>query len=376
MSDSSPPLDYASSGVDIEQETDAVSALVGALKGVAVRRPGEEGAPVGTHGDFSGLIEFGDRLLALATDGVGSKLVIAEELGWWETVGIDCMAMNVNDLICIGAEPIAFVDYIASPKPDPKVHAALGRSLAEAAKLARVTMCGGETASLPDLVTGLDLSGTALGWLPAGDQLTGESISLGDKLIGLPSNGIHSNGYSLVRKVIEKSHHKLTDPAPFPLDQTTRSIHRHTDPTERPTLGEVLLNPTRIYVDPVIPLLKSCKDGSGPAEYGSIHGMAHITGGGLSNLLRLHPTLGYHISDPFPALPEFCWMADQGGVNVWEMHRTFNMGLGMVIIVDADSAEQVTDWLAERLPNTKLIGEVVAGHQVTHKDPEIVFDHY
>ena len=194
------PLDYARSGVDIDREGSAVAALIGGLS--AVRAPGQVGASVDLPGGFGGLIEFGEHLLALATDGVGSKLQIASSLERWEGVGIDCMAMNVNDLLCVGAEPIAFVDYIAVPQPDPAVHRALGASLAEAARRARVTIAGGETATLPGIVRELDLSGTALGWLPRGKAITGASLEPGDVLIGLPSSGLHSNGYSLVRLLL------------------------------------------------------------------------------------------------------------------------------------------------------------------------------
>ena len=195
------PMDYASAGVDIDLEGSAVASLIASL-GRSTRQPGTPGAPVDLPGGFGGLIEFGDSLLALATDGVGSKLQIASALNQWGGVGIDCMAMNVNDLLCVGAEPIAFVDYVAVPKPDPETHAALGASLAEACRLARVTLAGGETASLPGIVTELDLSGTALGYVKKGDTITGENLKSGDVLIGLPSSGIHSNGYSLVRKVM------------------------------------------------------------------------------------------------------------------------------------------------------------------------------
>ncbi|MCH1616994.1 MAG: AIR synthase related protein, partial [Candidatus Poseidonia sp.] len=210
----SEPMDYASAGVDIDLEGSAVASLIGALS-KSVRKPGTPGAPVDLPGGFGGLIEFGDNLLALATDGVGSKLQIATALQQWGGVGIDCMAMNVNDLLCVGAEPIAFVDYVAVPKPDPAIHAALGASLAEACRLARVTLAGGETASLPGIVTELDLSGTALGWLPKGQAITGEHLKEGDALIGLPASGIHSNGYSLVRKIIEHAGLSYTDTAPF-----------------------------------------------------------------------------------------------------------------------------------------------------------------
>ena len=204
MSDEAEGLDYASSGVDIDLEGASVASLVGALSR-SVRAAGTPGAPVDLPGGFGGLIEFGDNLLALATDGVGSKLQIASMMGHWSGVGIYCMAMNVNDLLCVGAEAIAFVDYIAVPKPDPGQHAAIGASLAEACRIARVTLAGGETASLPGIVTELDLSGTALGWLPKGAAITGANIQAGDAMIGLPASGVHSNGFSLVRKVVELS---------------------------------------------------------------------------------------------------------------------------------------------------------------------------
>ena len=240
----SEPMDYASAGVDIDLEGSAVASLIGALS-KSVRAPGTPGAPVDLPGGFGGLIEFGENLLALATDGVGSKLQIATMLEQWGGVGIDCMAMNVNDLLCVGAEPIAFVDYVAVPKPDPAIHAALGASLAEACRLARVTLAGGETASLPGIVTELDLSGTALGWLPKGQAITGEHLQDGDVLIGLPASGIHSNGYSLVRKIVQHAGLDYTALAPFEADHPGRKLLRWTEGA--PTLGEVVLKPKRIY---------------------------------------------------------------------------------------------------------------------------------
>ena len=189
------PMDYASSGVDIDAEGKAISSLIDALGG-SVRKRGEKGAPVPLPGGFGGIVEFGDSRLVLATDGVGSKLQLASQTGWLRGVGIDCIAMNVNDLICVGAEPIAFVDYIAVPKADPEVHSELGHSLAEGCRQARVTLAGGETATLPGIVTELDLSGTALGWFPKGGEITGERLQAGDARIGIPSSGIHSNAYT------------------------------------------------------------------------------------------------------------------------------------------------------------------------------------
>ena len=274
MSEGGERLDYASSGVDIDLEGASVASLVGALSS-SVRATGTPGAPVHLPGGFGGLIEFGDNLLALATDGVGSKLQIASMMGHWSGVGIDCMAMNVNDLLCVGAEPIAFVDYIAVPKPDPEQHAAIGASLAEACRIARVTLAGGETASLPGIVTELDLSGTALGWLPKGAAITGATIAEGDVMIGLPASGVHSNGFSLVRKVVELSGLAYTDPAPFDATYSGRDIVRMGD--GELTLGEVLLNPTRIYVDPVTDLIDACRAGDGPCPADALHGICPVS---------------------------------------------------------------------------------------------------
>ncbi len=360
-------LDYAGSGVDIDLEGNAVGALVGALTR-SVRAPGSHGAPVDLPGGFGGLVEFGDNYLALATDGVGSKLSIATKLGQWAGVGIDCMAMNVNDLLCVGAEPIAFVDYIAVPKPDPEIHAAIGASLAEACKRARVTLAGGETASLPGIVTELDLSGTALGWLPKGAEITGANLKIGDILIGLPSSGVHSNGYSLVRNVVAHCGANWADIAPFTVDESR--IERFTEGGI--TLGEVFLNPTKIYCNPVVDLIQD-----GPCPTSSIHAICHVTGGGLSNLLRLHDSLGWEINNPLPVLPEFEWIQENGNISDKEMYRTFNMGCGMIIAVDSSVADDVCNWLIERMDGCAIIGKVVDnGRIVTHANPEVVFEHY
>jgi phosphoribosylformylglycinamidine cyclo-ligase len=313
----------------------------------------------------------------MCTDGVGSKLMLASKLGQWENVPIDCMAMNVNDLICIGAEPIAFVDYIATPKPDPEIHAALGRGLAKAAEIANVSLAGGETASLPDIVNELDMSGTSLGWLPKGDQLTGENIVSGDVLIGIPSSGIHSNGFSLVRKILEISGANLENTPPFDATNDNREIERFNSSNEL-TLGEVLLNPTRIYVDPMVPLFETCRENNSPCNYSEIKGIAHITGGGLSNLLRLHPTLGYHIDNPLPSLPEFDWLQKAGGVSDYEMARTFNMGMGLCVVVSKESANSILSWLEEsNVSGCTIVGHVNDdGHRVTHINPDICFEHY
>ena len=368
------PMNYASSGVDIDAESAAVASLVGALSS-SIRKKGDFGAPVPLPGGFGGIIEFGDYRLALATDGVGSKLMIANELQRYDGVGIDCVAMNVNDLLCVGAEPIAFVDYIAVPRTDTKTHAILGKSLAEACNRARVTLAGGETATLPGIVTELDLSGTALGWFPKGGEITGAQIQNGDIMIGLPSSGVHSNGYTLVRAIVERSGNSLIEKCPFDSDHENRDIELFS--ARDSTLGEVLLNPTRIYVNPLIDLIKECREGTGPCEISDIKAMAHITGGGLSNLLRLHDDFGWHIDNPLPVLPEFRWLAENGSVSNREMHRTFNMGMGMTIVISKDKSSSVEKWLNEKLPGTRTIGYVHdKKREVTHADPEVIFSHY
>ena len=368
------PMNYASSGVDIDAESAAVASLVGALSS-SIRKKGDFGAPVPLPGGFGGIIEFGDYRLALATDGVGSKLMIANELQRYDGVGIDCVAMNVNDLLCVGAEPIAFVDYIAVPRTDTKTHAILGKSLAEACNRARVTLAGGETATLPGIVTELDLSGTALGWFPKGGAITGAQIQNGDIMIGLPSSGVHSNGYTLVRAIVERSGNSLIEKCPFDSDHENREIERFAEGDI--TLGEVLLNPTRIYVNPLIDLIKECREGTGPCEISDIKAMAHITGGGLSNLLRLHDDFGWHIDNPLPVLPEFRWLAENGSVSNREMHRTFNMGMGMTIVISKDKSPSVEKWLNEKLPGTRTIGYVHdKKREVTHADSEVIFSHY
>ena len=369
-------MDYASSGVDIEKESEAVKSLVGAIT-YEGRPAGSLGASVPLPGGFGGVIEFGDSCLVMATDGVGSKLQIANRLGRLEGVGVDCVAMSVNDLICVGAEPLAFVDYIAVPETDEETHAILGASLSVGCSRSRTTLAGGETATLPGIVKELDLSGTALGWFPRGMSITGDSLEDGDRLIGLPSSGIHSNGFSLVRAVLDRSGCSLLKPCPFDSSHNSREIERFPDSKGEVTLGEVILNPTRIYVDPVVDLFLEARGEGGVCNEEAIKGVAHITGGGLSNLLRLHDSLGWEISDPLPVQPEFEWIADVGGVSSLEMYRTFNMGMGMVIAVSSEDSAAIADWLGERLPGSRIVGTVTnEGRVVTHSNSEVCYTTY
>lgn len=336
-------MTYARAGVDISKEDQAIEALA---KSLGFARTGM-GAPLGKIGHFAGLVDFGDHALALCTDGVGSKVEIADAVRKWDTVGIDCMAMNVNDAICVGAEPIAFVDYLAVEDPDPAFTEQVGKGLAEGARQANVSLVGGETATLPGIVKGFDLAGTCLAVARKDRLVTGEKIAPGDVLIGLPSSGIHSNGYTLARRVFEDAGHAYTDP--WPGDDAEYAGMR---------LGEVLLVPTRIYVRPVMALLRSDVP---------VHGLSHITGSGLRKLRRINQGVGYEITDPLPVPPVFRKIQELGDVADPEMYKTFNMGMGFVVVVPASAADEALATLhAEGEADARVVGRVVEGSGVTH----------
>ncbi len=337
------PLTYADSGVDIAKEDAAIDALTA---GFGFARTGM-GAPLGAIGHFAGLVDFGEHALCLCTDGVGSKVEIANAIKKWDTVGIDCMAMNVNDAICVGAEPIAFVDYLAVEDPEPEFAAQVGKGLAEGAKQANVSMVGGETASLPGVVKGFDLAGTCLAVAPKNKLVTGDKIAPGDVLIGLASTGIHSNGYTLARRVIEDAGHAYTDPWPFD-DPEYAGM----------SIGEVLLIPTRIYVREIMGLLETGLD---------VHGLAHITGSGLRKLKRGRTDVQYVAENPLPVPPVFTRIQEMGGIEDHEMYRTFNMGMGFVAIVGADDAEAALTYLEEHTDyQVQVVGFVTEGEGVNH----------
>jgi phosphoribosylformylglycinamidine cyclo-ligase len=318
-------LTYARSGVNIDLKSKCISALVDQLHD---ERKGRW-KTVDLPGHFTGLIEFGEYALSLCTDGVGTKLLIAEELGIWNTVGIDCVAMNVNDTICVGAEPIAFVDYIAVDKPRPDVLAAVGEGLQKGIAQANATIVGGEVAIMPDLVTGLDLSGTCLGAVRMDEIITGLECQPGDAIIGLPSSGVHSNGMTLARKAVEKS------------GLTYRSKVK---PLKK-SIGEELLTPTTIYVRQVLDIVRSFK----------VKGMINVTGGGLRNFVRLKKGIGFCIDDPMEPNQIFKVIRDLGSINDKEMYQTFNMGLGFAMIVPKKDAKAVAARVGR---GAKVIGKV------------------
>ncbi|HJJ29645.1 MAG TPA: phosphoribosylformylglycinamidine cyclo-ligase, partial [Methanocorpusculum sp.] len=257
---------YKEAGVDIDLEANGVKALIHQL---SYKRIGEHGM-VGGVGHFAGMIDFGNKVLSLCTDGVGTKMRIADDLQNWTTVGIDCMAMNVNDMYVMNIEPIAFVDYIATEGIDTAQMIQIGIGLNEGARLSNLNIVGGETATLKGMINGLDLAGTCLGVQDKDKVVTGEKVAPGDIIIGVASTGVHSNGYTLARKVAEENGGYAT-----------------VLPSGR-TVGEALLTPTRIYSE----VLDVCSKAV-------VHGMCHVTGGGLLNFLRIS-NYGFAIEDPLP----------------------------------------------------------------------------
>lgn len=305
-------LTYAESGVDIAESEAATESLLDAAGEFA--------------GDFAGLVDIGDRYLALATDGVGTKLLVAEALDDYSTVGIDCIAMNVNDLIAAGIEPVAFVDYLAVEAPDSTTTGQIGEGLQVGAELADIALIGGETAVMPDVIDGLDIAGTAAGLAPKDALFSGEA-EVGDAIVGWPSSGIHSNGLTLAREAVTREH-AYDDPFP---------------PDPGRTIGEELLAPTRIYAEVLEPL----------RAHGA-HAAAHITGGGWNNLTRMGPHR-YEIEEPFDAQPVFEFVQTEGAIDDAEMHRTFNMGTGFVATLDPGDAMSVV----EATEDGRIIGRVV-----------------
>ncbi|MDO8900887.1 MAG: phosphoribosylformylglycinamidine cyclo-ligase [Phenylobacterium sp.] len=340
MTDRPNGLTYAQAGVDI----DAGNALVDAIKPLAkaTRRPGAE-ASLGGFGALFDLKAAGydDPLLVTTTDGVGTKLKIAIETGLHDTVGIDLVAMCVNDLLAQGAEPLMFLDYLATSKLDVAVATRVVAGIAEGCKLAGAALVGGETAEMPGMYAGddYDLAGFSVGAVDRHRVLPRmNDQGAGDLLIGLASSGPHSNGYSLVRKIVERSGLAWDAPAPF---------------AEGQTLAEALMVPTRIYARSLTPLIKA----------GQIKGLAHITGGGLTeNPPRaiaegLEPRFDW---SAWTLPPVFAWLQEVGGVAETEMRRTFNCGIGMVLIVGAEEAPAVLEALLGAGEDAFICGELIA----------------
>jgi len=325
-------LTYAKAGVDIDKKSRSIAALVEHLK---YRRRGF-GKPIDLPGHFTGLVDFGDYALTLCTDGVGTKLLVADAMEKWDTVGIDCIAMNVNDTICVGSEPIAFVDYIAIDKPNERVTSEVGKGLEVGAALSNMTIVGGEIAVLPELVKGFDLAGTCLGMVKKKEIITGDDISPGDALIGLPSSGIHTNGLTLARKIFKQNG--------IGYKEKVKGLSR--------SVGLELLEPTTVYVRQVLKLV----------ERFDVRGMANITGGGLRNLIRLKKGVGFEIENPMKQNPIFKVMQELGNVTDEEMHQVFNMGMGYSLVVPEEEASAVARAAGR---GAKIVGHAARSNSIT-----------
>lgn len=318
---------YADAGVDIGKVKGIHSGIERVLKDT------HSGSVLPIYGHYAGLIRVGKETIAMHTDGVGTKVLVAHELNKYDTVGIDCIAMNVNDIICVGAKPVGFVDYLALEHEDAQLVNELMKGLVAGAKEAETPILGGETAIMPDLIkgeegkTGFDLAGTAIG-VVKGKPVTGERMKVGDSIVGLESSGVHSNGLTLARKALPREH------------------------------WNELLAPTRIYVSPVMDILSSV----------DVHGMAHITGGAFSKLMRIgnYSNVGFRLNDMPKPQKVFERMA-KGGINEREMYRTFNMGVGYCIICPKNDAEEVIAIAKKHRLNSQVIGSITKERRVVIK---------
>ena len=339
MSDRPNGLTYAQAGVDIDAGNAMVEKIKPAVR--STRRPGADGE----IGGFGGLFDlkaagFVDPVLVAANDGVGTKVKVAIESGRHGTVGIDLVAMCVNDLVVQGAEPLFFLDYFATGKLDPDQGAAIVGGIAEGCRQAGCALIGGETAEMPGLYQGgdYDLAGFAVGAAERGQLLPTDDVVEGDVLLGIASSGLHSNGFSLVRRIVAQSGLKWTDKAPFAVGQT---------------LGEALLEPTRIYVRSILKAIR---------ETHGIKALAHITGGGFpENIPRVLPKdFAAELDlEEIDVPPVFSWLARIGGVAPAEMMRTFNCGIGMVTVVAAGQAAQVAADLQAAGETVTPIGRIL-----------------
>jgi phosphoribosylformylglycinamidine cyclo-ligase len=350
MAENERGLTYAQAGVDI----DAGNRMVELIKPLvrATARPGAD-AEIGGFGGLFDLkpLGFKDPILVAANDGVGTKVKIAIDTGRHDTIGIDLVAMSVNDLVVQGAEPLFFLDYFACGKLEPEIGAAVVAGISVGCREAGCALIGGETAEMPGVYQGddYDLAGFAVGAAERGDLLPRKDIAEGDVILGLASSGVHSNGYSLVRKVVAKSGLAWTAPAPFAPKQS---------------LGEAIITPTRIYVKSCLAALRETK---------AVKGLAHITGGGFpDNIPRVLPKgLGARVDlARVPVLPVFKWMAAAGNIAQNEMLRTFNCGIGMIVIVAPNDADAVAAAFTRAGESVTRIGEVIRRLD----EPRVVYD--
>jgi len=307
-------LTYKKAGVDITKIKQSQAAIGKLIE--STHRLQKMAKITHGFGHYAGIVEIpGGKLLATHTDGVGTKVVIANLMKKYNTIGIDCVAMNVNDIICIGATPVSFVDYIAANKNDQSIFKKIVEGLVNGAKKAAMPIVGGETAIMPDVIAGkgfsFDLAGMVVGLVSKKDMVLGNKIKSGDIIIGASSSGLHSNGYSLARKAL------LTK---YSVKDKVKGVG---------VIGDALLTPTEIYVKPVLEINQKCE----------VNGLAHITGGSFTKLLRLK-NIGYEI-DALPKIPPIMGLIEEQGVKPEEMYKTFNMGIGFCLISPQSEVKKI-----------------------------------
>ena len=330
---------YKESGVDFDSVGKFRNAIISQLsyEGGKYRRAAK-------IGHYSGLVSFNGNYLAIHTDNVGTKTILALDHGYFDQIGYDLVGMNVNDIVCMGAEPMAMVNYVAGSMPRKELGKAIGRSINDACKEAGISMVGGETASVPDLVKGIDISGTVVGDLEKGKEITGKRIRDGDKVIGLRSNGIHSNGFSLIRKIYENKGELLEEKI------------------EGEKFWKVLLKGTKIYSKKIFELTQ---------EF-DIHGISHITGGGVRNILRLKDARFKLVYPEIPVL--FRKIMQDGEIFNQEAFEVFNMGIGMMVISSKREADAVVQELDKFDPVD--LGEVGIGKGVSVENYGVKYESY
>ena len=314
---------YSESGVDVKK----VKGMHSSINDAIFSALPDFVLPIKGH--YAGLFKVGTQTLAMHCDGVGSKILVAEEVGKFDTVGIDCVAMNANDIVCVGAKPLVLVDYLALAKEDAALVSEIIRGLQKGAGEAGCAIIGGETAILPDMIKGgkkpFDLAATCVG-VVEGDVITGEKMKVGDVVVGLESSGIHSNGYTLARRMLDTK-----------------------------KWGKAMLKPTRIYVKPVLEMLSSCR----------IHGLAHITGGAYSKLARIgaYGKVGF-LLDAMPKTAGVMAELEKKVGNDYEFYRTFNAGIGMCVVCPKGDAAKVIGIAKKYGIVAKIIGSIVEGNDV------------
>jgi phosphoribosylformylglycinamidine cyclo-ligase len=333
---------YGQAGVRTTEELRDFPRLLDILRGTLSNRGEGRGKNVLDFGYYANVLDLGNNLgIAITTDGVGTKLIIAQQLGKYDTVGIDCVAMNVNDIICVGAEPVAMTDYIAVESAEGQLLSDVARGLAKGAELAHISIPGGEIAQVREMVHGLDLVGTCVGTVQVDKVLRGDRVEPGDAIVGFASSGIHSNGLTLAREVL--------------LGEKTSRLGEHVAEFGR-TLGEELLEPTTIYVDLALALLGKT----------DVRALAHITSDGFLNLARIEARVGFDIETLLPVPPVFDLIAQEGRITDEDMFLTYNMGVGFVAIVPESEAET-----AVKISEALGIGAMILGRCTDDPDQTV-----